>query len=89
MPVGVLMDNATIYNHALNWFYNGTGNGQINRAIPFSYFDDNKWLTQPIQTGPDQGHTMLDIALLGVIGQTSWNQGLDLFGYNNSLILAA
>ncbi|KAH8703887.1 GPI anchored protein [Talaromyces proteolyticus] len=89
MSLGVLMDNETIYNQAVDWFYNGTGNGQINRAIPFVYFYDDEWLAQPMEVGRDQGHTMLDIALLGVIGQTSWNQGLNLFGYNGSLIWAA
>jgi hypothetical protein len=42
-----------------------------------------------MEAGRDQGHTMLDTVLLGVIGQTSWNQGLDIFGFNGSLILAA
>ena len=87
--MGILMDNTTIYKQALDWFYNGTGNGQINRAIPFVYSQDNELLAQPMEAGRDQGHTMLDIALLGVIGQTSWNQGLNLFGYNGSLIRAA
>ena len=89
MSIGILTDNKTIYNQAIDWFYNGTGNGQINRAIPFVYSQDNELLAQPMEAGRDQGHTMLDIALLGVIGQTSWNQGLNLFGYNGSLIRSA
>jgi hypothetical protein len=88
MSIGIITDNETIYNQGVNWFYDGTGNGQINRAIPYVYFTDNEWFAQPMEAGRDQGHTTLDIALLGVIGQTSWNQGLNLFGYNGSLIWA-
>lgn len=30
MSIGILTDNETIYNQGVNWFYDGTGNGQIN-----------------------------------------------------------
>ncbi|KUL83135.1 hypothetical protein ZTR_11009 [Talaromyces verruculosus] len=89
MSIGVLTDNETIYDQGVNWFYSGTGNGQINHAIPYVYFEDNEWSAQLMECGRDQGHAGLDIALLGVIGQISWNQGLDLFSYNGSLIWAA
>ena len=40
------------------------------------------------QSGRDQGHTTLDIGLLGVIAQTAYNQGINLFMYQNARILA-
>lgn len=32
------------------------------------------------ESGRDQGHAMLDIALLGAFCQMAWNQGDALFG---------
>ena len=89
MAVGVLTDNQTIYNRGVQWFYNGTGNGQINQAIPFTHWYDNQLLGQTQEAGRDQGHNMLDIAHLGVIAQMAYNQDIDLYGYNGSLILPA
>ncbi|KAH6988937.1 chondroitin AC/alginate lyase [Ilyonectria sp. MPI-CAGE-AT-0026] len=89
MSIGVLADDTAIYNRGIRWFYNGTGNGQINEAVPFMHFYDNQLLGQTMESGRDQGHNTLNIALLGVIGQTAYNQGNDLFAYNSSIILAA
>jgi hypothetical protein len=89
VSIGVLTDNETIYQQGLNWFLNGTGNGQINNAVPYTYWYDNQVLGQPMETGRDQGHTMLDIALFAAIGQMTYNQGNDLFAHNDSIILSA
>ncbi|ROV92051.1 hypothetical protein VPNG_09808 [Cytospora leucostoma] len=91
MAIGILTDNTTAYNYALDYFKtNGTGNGQINKAIWKLYNEDGsgKVLGQGQEEGRDQGHSMLDYALLGVIAQQAYNQGDDLFSYNDSLILA-
>jgi hypothetical protein len=49
MSVGILTNNVTIYDQAINWFFDGTGNGQINHAIPFTYFYDNERSAQPME----------------------------------------
>ncbi|KAJ3953393.1 hypothetical protein N0V92_010142 [Colletotrichum tropicale] len=89
MSIGVLADDSAIYNQGISWFYNGTGNGQINEAVPFTFWYDNQVLGQTMESGRDQGHNTLNVALLGVIAQTAYNQGNDLFSYNGSIILAA
>ena len=89
VSIGVLADNETIYHQGLHWFYNGTGNGQIQHAVPFTHVVDGQVLGQTLESGRDQGHNMLDIALLAAIGKIAYNQGDDLFAYNNSIILAA
>ncbi|KPY95741.1 hypothetical protein ALP50_00310 [Pseudomonas syringae pv. spinaceae] len=43
----------------------------------------------PTRPGYNKGHSTLDIALIGVIGQMAWNQGDDLFGFENNLVLKA
>ncbi|KAK2779364.1 hypothetical protein CKAH01_11287 [Colletotrichum kahawae] len=65
------------------------GNGQINEAVPYTFWYDNQVLGQTMESGRDQGHNTLNIALLGVIAQIAYNQGNDLFSYNGSIILAA
>lgn len=89
MSIGVLTDNQTIYNQGVNWYKNGTGNGNIHYAVPYKHFVDNEEFGQLMESGRDQGHSQLDIALLGVIGQISYNQGGDLYGYEDDVILAA
>ncbi|KAF7551889.1 hypothetical protein G7Z17_g4705 [Cylindrodendrum hubeiense] len=89
MSIGVLVDNQTIYNQGIQWFTNGTGNGQINQTVPFTHWYDNQLLGQTLESGRDQGHNNLDIALMCVIAQVGFNQGNDLFSYNGNSILAA
>ncbi|KAL3419814.1 hypothetical protein PVAG01_08312 [Phlyctema vagabunda] len=86
---GVLTDNATLFDFAVDYFKNGSGNGAINNAITDLVKEPGtgKILGQPQESGRDQGHTALDFQMLGVIAQQAWNQGEDLYGYNNSRIL--
>lgn len=89
VAIGILADDQTIYNQGANWFLTGTGNGQIFRTIPYQHWFDNEVIAQGQEAGRDQGHNMLDIALLSMIGKMAYNQGNDLLGYNNSVILFA
>lgn len=47
-----------------------------------------KALGQGQEAGRDQGHSLLDFALLGVLAQQAYNQGEDLFALEENLILA-
>lgn len=89
--IGILSDNTTMYKEAVDYYKNGRGNGQIEKAI-WKLYDDpdavGKQLGQCQESGRDQGHAMLNFALHGVIGKQSWSQGDDLFGYMDSRILA-
>lgn len=89
LAIGVLTDNTTTWNLAVDYFKHGTGNGAINNAITNIVEEPGTGnpLGQGQEEGRDQGHSALDFALLGVIGQQAWNQGEDLFAFNNSRIL--
>jgi len=88
MAIGVLTDNQTTWDFAINYFKNGTGNGAIENAITNIVVDETgRSLGQGQEAGRDQGHAGLDVQLLGVIGQQAWNQGEDLFGYDDNRIL--
>lgn len=84
MSIGIFTDNTTMYNEALTYFKTGGGNGAINKAI-WKVYDDGTAQVQ--ESGRDQGHNTLVIGLLGVIAQTAYNQGTNLFSYEDNLIL--
>ncbi|OGE54716.1 hypothetical protein PENARI_c005G05324 [Penicillium arizonense] len=88
LSIGVLSDNRTIYEEGIEYFKNGAGNGQIQNAIWKIYTVDGQALGQGQEAGRDQGHAMLDFAFLGAIAQMAYNQGDDLFGYLDNIILA-
>ena len=84
MAVGILCDNRAIYNEAVNYFKTGVGNGNINRMVNFLY---DGGLGQWQESGRDQGHSMLGQALAGPFCEMAWNQGDDLYGYDNNRLL--
>ncbi|MGN6504043.1 MAG: discoidin domain-containing protein [Tepidisphaeraceae bacterium] len=86
MAIGVLTDSAATYNDAVNYFKSGVGNGNINNGLVFLHPGK---LGQWQESGRDQGHNTLGIPLLAAIAQIAWNQGEDLYSYNDNAILAA
>ncbi|WP_240766312.1 LamG-like jellyroll fold domain-containing protein [Paraburkholderia flava] len=85
MAIGVLCDDHSLFDQAVNYFLYGTGNGAIRQAV---YYLHPGYLGQWQETGRDQGHTTLGIALAGAICEMAWNQGVDLYGYDNNRFLA-
>jgi hypothetical protein len=85
LAIGVLTDNETMYDQAITYFKHGKDSGAINNTIWKIY--EPEGLGQGQEAGRDQGHATLDFATLGAIAQMAWNQGLDLFGYSDNLIL--
>ncbi|KMK57586.1 GPI anchored protein [Aspergillus fumigatus Z5] len=63
MSIGVLTDNRTMYDEAINYFKTGAGNGQIEKMIWKLYQVDGQTLGQGQEAGRDQGHAMLDFSL--------------------------
>lgn len=84
MAIGVFTDRRDIYEESVEYFKHGAGNGSIEHVVWKLYPDG---LGQVQESGRDQGHSMLDIALLGVICQMAWTQGDDLFGYDDNRFL--
>ncbi|KAG0129513.1 chondroitin AC/alginate lyase [Tuber indicum] len=88
LAIGVVTDNKTMFDEAIHYFYNGSGNGAITKAIWKIYPDiDGQDLGQLQESGRDQGHTMFVVGMLGIFAQMASNQGVDLFSYLDNRIL--
>jgi len=85
LGIGVLCDDTAKFNEAVTYFKAGAGNGNITKAIPFLYPGG---LGQWQETGRDQEHALLGVGMLASFCQIAWNQGLDLYGYDNNRLLA-
>lgn len=84
-----MFDYATQY-----WQYGPPDSSAVvNGALPYFSIDNfteqrpEKRLMAVQESDRDQGHSLLCIALLGVIGQQDWNQGVDLFSTYQPVIL--
>ncbi|MGF6929109.1 hypothetical protein QFZ48_004609 [Chitinophaga sp. W2I13] len=84
LAIGVLCDNRDIYNDAISYFKSGAGNGAIGNAV---YFIHPGGLGQWQESGRDQGHATLGIGLMGAFCEMAWNQGQDLYGYDDNRFL--
>jgi hypothetical protein len=87
MAIGILTDNRTLYNEAVNYFQRGGGNGNIRKAIYYVHKDQG--LAQLQESGRDQGHATLVMAMLGTICEMAWHQGDDFYGFGDNLVLKA
>ena len=85
LAIGVLCDNRPIYEEAVDYFKDGKGNGAIAHAVCYIHPDG---LGQWQESGRDQGHSLMGVGLLATFCQMAWNQGDDLYGYDNNRLLA-
>lgn len=88
--VGVLCDDKTLVDYALNYVNNGTGTGNKANAIVATADDpdSDETLAQCQESGRDQGHATLDVTLLGAFCQMAQSQGTDLFTPYKALEMA-
>jgi hypothetical protein len=87
LAIAILCDDGAKYDQAVNYFKNGAGNGSIKHAVPFVY--DSEGLAQWQESGRDQGHTVMGIGQMGAFCEMAWNQGEDLYGYDNNRFMKA
>jgi Alginate lyase/Fibronectin type III domain len=83
--IGVLCDDQAKFDEAVNYFKTGAGNGAIGTAV---YYLHPGQLGQWQESGRDQGHNTLGVALMGPLCEVAWNQGVDLYGYAGNRFLA-
>lgn len=88
LSIAILTDDQDKFDEAIDYFENGVGNGQINNFTWELHDVDGKVLGQGQEAGRDQGHATLDFSLVGAFAQMAYNQGVDLFEYDDNLILA-
>jgi hypothetical protein len=97
MAIGIFTDNRTMFDHATQYWQYGLPDSSVvvNGALPyfsianFTEHGSGKRLMEMQESGRDQGHSLLCMALLGVIGQQGWNQDVDLFSTYQHEILNA
>lgn len=90
MSIAVLNDDVSKYTYVINYLMKGSGNGQLLKAINYIHpktANDDIDLGQIQEAGRDQGHAIMVIGLLGSIAQMGYTQGLDIYGYNDNMIL--
>ena len=83
--IGVLCDRSDLYDEALTYYKSGRGNGAAAHNV---YFLHPGHLGQWQESGRDQGHATLGMALTGLLCEMAWNQGEDLYGYANNRFLS-
>ena len=85
LAIGVLCDRPDIYDEAISYYKTGQGNGAGLQAV---YYVHPGYLGQWQESGRDQGHCTLGIGLAGAFCEMAWNQGDDIYGYENNRFLA-
>ncbi|WP_255369989.1 LamG-like jellyroll fold domain-containing protein [Roseateles sp. YR242] len=83
--IGVFCDKPDYCNEALAYYTGGRGNGSAAHNV---YVLHPGHLGQWQESGRDQGHSTLGIALVGALAEMAWNQGIDLYGFRNNRLLA-
>ncbi|MFI7499732.1 alginate lyase family protein [Streptomyces sp. NPDC049687] len=81
LAIGVFCEERTLFEDALRFAAAGAGNGSVAHRIVTA---DG----QGQESGRDQGHEQLAVGLLGDAAQVAWNQGVDLWAYDDNRILA-
>lgn len=89
IAIGILTDNRSMYNYAVDYLQHGKGNGNLLNAINHVFTGADAGLAQLQESGRDQGHSLMVISLLGTICQLTWNQGDDFYGFDDNRILKA
>lgn len=84
MAIGVLCDQRPLYDKAVSYFKNGKGMGAIKHAVNHIHPGG---LGQWQESGRDQGHTLMGIAIMAAICEMAWKQGDDLYGYDDNRFL--
>ncbi|MBT0768299.1 alginate lyase family protein [Kineosporia sp. J2-2] len=83
MAIGILCDERALFRRAVRYVKNGPGNGSIPHAIPFLHGKLGQWQ----ESGRDQAHSLMGVGMLGTICEMAWNQGVDLYGYDDNRFL--
>ncbi|MET8979120.1 alginate lyase family protein [Streptomyces sp. NPDC004539] len=84
LATGIFCDDKAQVARAVDYFKNGDGLGAVRNAIPVVRDDG---LAEWLEAGRDQGHSLLGVGLMGTVCEMAWNQGIDLYGYDDSRFL--
>jgi hypothetical protein len=85
LAIGAFCDRTDIVDEAVTYYESGRGMGSCMHNVVMLH---PGYLGQWQESGRDQGHATLGIALAAVICEMAWNQGIDLYGLANNRLLA-
>jgi hypothetical protein len=80
MAIAVFCNDRPMFERALRYYVDGAGDGRLSH-----YIINEEGECQ--ESGRDQQHTQLGLAHLGDCSEIAWHQGLDLFAYDDNLLL--
>ncbi len=80
MAIGVFCDDGELFERAARYFRTGKGNGRLTHYVINA-------AGQAQESGRDQQHTQLGLALLAETCEIAWNQGVDLYGESDNRLL--
>ncbi|MGW2566922.1 alginate lyase family protein [Streptomyces sp. NPDC001537] len=84
LATGIFCDDQDKVERAVEYFKHGAGMGSIRHAIPVVHDDG---LAEWMEAGRDQGHSLMGVGLMGTFCEMAWNQGIDLYGYDDNRFL--
>jgi hypothetical protein len=96
--IGVLTDNSEMVNYVVNYFYDGVGNGCLKKLVQGTFQDPkgkNEEIAQNQESGRDQGHAMMSVAVTANLCQMAYTLSLcntsvpelDFFAANDNLVM--
>ncbi|KUN57389.1 Ig family protein [Streptomyces canus] len=81
LAIGVFCEERTLFEDALRFAAAGAGNGSVRGRVVTAG-------GQGQESGRDQAHEQLAVGLMGDAAQVAWNQGVDLWAFDDHRILA-
>ncbi|MEU1404544.1 alginate lyase family protein [Streptomyces sp. NPDC005728] len=84
LATGIFCDDRSRVDQAVAYFKHGAGLGSVRHAIPVVH---DSGLAEWLEAGRDQGHSLLGVGLMGTVCEMAWNQGIDLYGYDDNRFL--
>lgn len=80
LAIGVFCEEPVLFEDALRFTAAGAGNGSVRNRIVTD-------AGQGQESGRDQGHEQLAVGLLADAAQVAWNQGVDLYAFDDNRLL--
>lgn len=80
MAIAVFCNDRAMFRRALDYYVSGAGDGRLTHYLINA-------AGQCQESGRNQQHTQLGLAHLGDCCEIAWHQGLNLYGYDDNLLL--
>jgi hypothetical protein len=80
LAIGVFCNDRAMFERGLRYYVDGAGDGRLTHYVINA-------AGQCQESGRDQQHTQLGLAHLGDCCEIAWQQGLNLYGYADNLLL--